>query len=364
MNRHFGLNSTVNLGDAAQAKDNNFRVIRHLAAGSVIYSHAFIVNWGYEAVANEPLYVVFGIPVGDIAVDIFFIVSGFLVTHSLVSRGDLADFFLSRFLRIYPALFIVAVISAFILGPIVSELPFSEYFSRRAVYGFAFWDTLMATPKHFRYELPGVFSSLPYPNVINGSLWSLAWELWMYWILVVLYIGGLIFRPLFWAAPIYGVYVSIQFGLLDFSSFGHLLFRLLAFFYAGALMSIYRNRILLSPALLLAATVLVIAGTLSFRNAFLLPPFLAYAVIFLAHYPKVVATRLSHGDDISYGLYIYAYPIQQMLVWQFGPRNPYIHSVVALALTIPIAYLSWSLIESPCIALKQRIRLRHHSPLN
>jgi len=87
-----------------------------------------------------------------------------------------------------------------------------------------------------------------------------------------------------------------------------------------------------------------------------LPPLLAYAVIFVAHYPGLIAKQLSHGPDLSYGIYIFAYPIQQLLVWAGGPQWPYLHSVVALALTLVPAYFSWTCIESPCIELKQRLR--------
>lgn len=352
-----GSNHAVNLGIAAKSKENNFRVIRHIAAAVVIFSHAFIVNEGMEtASVREPLKAMFGISIGEIAVDVFFVVSGFLVTHSLVSRGSLGDFFLSRALRIYPALIVLALLSAFVLGPLTTDLSLSDYFSRRAVYGFAILDSLMLTPIHIRFGLPGVFTSLPYPDVVNASLWTLPWELWMYWMLAALFVTGLIRRPLLWAVPIYIAYVSAQFGFLNASELTLVMIRFLAFFYAGAVLSMYRDRISLSPAFLITVLVAFCIGTWWSRNAFLLPPLIAYWVIFLAYYPSWVARKFSHGADLSYGIYIFAYPIQQLLVWGFGPHDPYLHSVVALALTLIPAYLSWTFVESPCIELKKRFR--------
>jgi peptidoglycan/LPS O-acetylase OafA/YrhL len=78
--------------------------------------------------------------------------------------------------------------------------------------------------------------------------------------------------------------------------------------------------------------------------------------MFCAYYPGIVVRKLSHGADISYGIYIYAYPIQQLLVWRWGPQDPYLHSIAALLFTIIPAYLSWTYIESPCLALKTRLR--------
>jgi peptidoglycan/LPS O-acetylase OafA/YrhL len=345
------------LSTAAQSKENNFRIIRHLAAAIVIYSHAFIVNEGMAAAsAREPFKAMFGISIGEIAVDVFFVVSGFLVTHSLMSRGSLADFFLSRTLRIYPALIVLALLSAFVLGPLTTDLPLSQYFSSKAVYGFAILDSLMLTPIHIRFSLPGVFANLPYPDVVNASLWTLPWELWMYWVLAALFATGLLRRPLLWAVPIYTAYILAEFNLLNVSALALISVRFLAFFYAGALLSIYRDRISLSPVILIAATLSFCIGTWWSHNAFLLPPLTAYGVIFFAYHPSLVVRKFSHGADLSYGIYILAYPVQQLLVWAFGPHDPYLHTFVALALTITPAYFSWTFIESPCIELKKRFR--------
>jgi peptidoglycan/LPS O-acetylase OafA/YrhL len=353
--------SSISLAAAATSKDNNFRIIRHVAAAAVIFSHAFIVNYGYEALKQEPFKATFGASIAEIAVNVFFIVSGFLVTNSLLSRGNLADFFASRALRIYPGLIVLVLLSALVLGPLTTELPLAQYFSHRPVYSFIVYDSLAISPFHIRYGLPDVFPSLPYPDVVNASIWTLPWEIWMYLSLAAMFVVGLLRRPLLWAVPIYAGYVATEAGLFQDHIMVMIGFRFLAFFYSGALASIYRDKIPLSPLLAAVFAAAFIFVTWLIRKPYLLPFLLAYTVMFLAYYPALITKKLSHGADISYGIYIYAYPIQQLLVWKFGPHDPYLHSVIALAITLVPAYLSWTYIESPSLALKSRIRDRYIS---
>ena len=176
------------LGDFSKGKENNLNLIRFLAAFSVLISHSFPLAMGTGT--PEPLFSYTGMTLGEVAVDIFFIISGFLVTGSLMLRKDSVEFILSRILRIYPALIIVTLITVFGLGGMFTSIPLDIYLTDNQTLRYVYKNITMITGG--AYYLPGVFINNPFPYSVNGSLWTLAWELNMYVILV----GILIFPRL------------------------------------------------------------------------------------------------------------------------------------------------------------------------
>ncbi len=338
-------------------RDNNFRIIRHIAATAVIFSHAFSLNGGYAYLSNEPLKLYAGMSFAEIAVNIFFIASGFLVTQSILSRGSVTSFILSRALRIYPALVTVVCLTALVFGPVVSTLSLSEYFSYKYVFSYVFFDGLALSPFHTRFALPGVFVGNPVPSVVNGSLWTLPWEVWMYIALA----GLLLARAdrgktlaVLWVA-LMTVHALETFDVVAFRSYDGIALRFSAYFFTGAFFYRYRAALPLNLTRQLVVTIMFIAVTLLVRNAVLLPIFLSHTVLFLALYQPLVVRRLSGGADFSYGIYLYSYPVQQLVVYKMGRHDPYFHTLIALALTLPLAALSWYLVERPTLGLKPRI---------
>ena len=162
-------------------RSNNFDTLRILAAFSVMISHSFTL----EGNPAEPLFIATDgqLSIGDLAVLIFFAISGFLIAKSYDRSHSAFDFVLARCLRILPALIAVLFISAFVIGPFLATLPVSEYFSNKHIYGYVIGNALM----WFHPSLPGVFETLPYPNAVNGSLWTLSPEIECY--LAVLFLG-------------------------------------------------------------------------------------------------------------------------------------------------------------------------------
>ena len=346
------------LAAVADSRRNNFRLIRHIAATAVIFVHSFMVltpaaspvGWAWKI--SEPG--------AGIAVDVFFVASGFLVARSLLRRGDVLDYVLSRSLRIYPALVVVVWLTAFVLGPAVTSLPLAQYFATKSVYGYVFYDSLMWFPNRFRYQLPGVFTGLGSMagDTVNASLWTLPWEVCMYASLLVLYK----LRAL--RLPIQAAFL-LSLGLLyaaeaaEWISLGvwaSLAVRFAVFFYTGVALYSFRQWVPLTHALMIAATTVFAATWWLFGAAVLLPFWLGYAVLYFAYHPALVIDRWCEGPDFSYGLYIYAYPIQQTLVWAFQPTSLPLFIAVVLALTTLVAMASWYLIEAPALALKARIR--------
>lgn len=334
--------------------ENNFRIIRHIAATAVIFSHAFIVNGGLGNLIHEPMEGATGVSLAELAVNIFFITSGFLVTQSILSRRSLIAYFISRGLRIYPALIVVVLLSALVLGPLITIQPVSQYLSTKSVYSYIFFDASAISPYHTRFELPGVFSDAPYPNVVNASLWTLPWEVWMYALLAGLFTARLLQSAglfIFWLLLMFG-HATAAFEIVDFGLYGGVGLRFLSYFFTGALFYRYRDILSLTPARQTILTTGFIVVTLIVQNEVLLPLFLAQTTLFLSLYRPLVMKRLSNGADFSYGIYLYAYPVQQLLVMELGPHDPYVNALLTFVLTVPLAAFSWYFIEKPALSLK------------
>lgn len=346
------------LADVADSRSNNFRIVRHLAAAVVIVAHSF----GLLTPASAPVGLLGQISgaASALAVDVFFIASGFLVARSLLLRGDLTDFAASRILRIYPALIVLAFLTAFVLGPIVTALPLRAYLSIKAVYSFAFLDSIMIIPHYFRYQLPGVFTMLDsrFGDTVNGSLWTLPWELWMYCSLAALFkLRALNKLPLAFGLGIVSLlFAAAPQGWTAYVSEAEIAVRFLAFFYSGVALFVLRNYVALTPRTLLVATAAFALTWWLFGRPVLLPQWLGYIVLYGVYQPGLVVGRWSEGADYSYGLYIYAYPVQQTLIWATGMTSPVLHIAASFAITLMFAMLSWHFIEQPALRLKQRLR--------
>lgn len=344
-------------GDGS-SRENNFRIIRHSAAVAVILSHSFVLTLGIENLGREPLKAATGISFAEIAVNIFFVVSGFLVAQSIMSRRSLVAYAISRILRIYPALITVVCLTAFVLGPILTTLPLAEYFGAKSVYGYVVYNSAALHPLGMRFSLPGVFEDHPYPGVVNASLWTLPWEVWMYIVLALLFLTRLL-RPrgrfvILWSGVMV-VHLVIAFGLFEPSAGIAIAVRFLSYFFTGSLFFICRDRLRLTTGRQIIFTTVFVLWALVLRNDALLPFFLAHTTLFLSLYPPLVARRFCDGPDLSYGVYLYAYPVQQVLVSLMGRHDPYLNAALSLALTLPLAALSWYLVEKPALGLKGRL---------
>ena len=163
----------------ADSKENNFHFLRFLAAALVIFSHSYPLSGSkFEPFAWLVQYNTFG----GLAVNIFFLISGFLITKSWLDNPNIFQFSMKRILRIMPAFIVAIFFSVFVVGPLVTNLSFKEYI----VHPFTklYLMNVFMFPIH--YNLPGVFVNNPYPNAVNGSLWSLPVELIMYGLVAVL----------------------------------------------------------------------------------------------------------------------------------------------------------------------------------
>jgi len=340
------ISKSISLSEISSDRNNNFNLIRVIAAVCVLISHCYPLSSPHFI---EPLKDKIGFTLGALCVDVFFITSGFLIHQSLLSNpGKL--YIKNRFLRVYPALWLMLILTVFFLGPVCSKLNYIAYFSDSKTIKFLLTNSILLTG--IRYELPGVFTENPYAYVVNGSLWTLAVEVRLY---IELFLSYWIINKLnLESSKIYkiicllgiAVFIFLIFILyLDFNSKEVL--RATTFFCGGILLNIFKHKILLIFGLLpILLFTLISAATLMpevFRLLYIL--MLPYMVILVAYYPGEKIRAYNQLGDYSYGIYIYAFPIQQLIVSRVQIVSPISLFCISLPLTVFISMLSWHLIE-------------------
>lgn len=341
------------LANVLTGRDNNLNAVRMLAAIAVIVSHAWPIT---NAKAAEPLQSLTGQTLGHYAVTIFFGISGLLIARSFDRRRSLIHFVMARVLRLYPAL-LVALVLTVIAGAFVSPLSLSAYVGSPGVWTYV---PVNLSLVFLQGSLPGVFESNVYGTVINGSLWTLFYEVACYGGVVAL--GAMGFLRKRWAMlAIMAVATVFHFagpliGQLGVPLPHYLvirleLFALLSFpFMIGTCAYVWRDRIPLSAGimLLLWIPVPLFAGTT------LMSSFIVIALVYLALWagfvPKSRALAYNRLGDYSYGVYIYAFPVQQGFVWFMPGMSPLTNILLALPVTVLLAVLSWHLVETRALA--------------
>ena len=309
----------------------------------------------------------------DVWVDGFFAISGFLITWSWFRHPRLREFFVARGLRILPGFWVCLAVIAFVIAPISVAVqggsargllqsfePIRYLVSNSAV--------LMA-----KIDVGGTPRGVPFAGQWNGSLWTLTFELLCYIAVAALGVASLLSRrwilpglfilALWWSVslgPTSGVFDKPQGAGHAVDPAAAALFmeqsaaRFAVMFLAGALLYQFRSKI---PA----AWSLVAGGVLIVLVASLLPNYRMVGAIPLA-YAIIVSGALMRHDwldlrtDLSYGVYIYAWPMQQLLViCGLAFLNPFVFAIVATIATLPLAALSWFVVEKPSLALKSRL---------
>lgn len=321
----------------------------------VLYGHCYPLT-GHTP---EPLSQ-FGLNLGHIAVDIFFVTSGYLVTGSLVSRKNIIHFFLSRSLRILPGLLISLLFCIFVIGLSYTKLTISEYLSHPRTYSFLLTN-LNILSENLQWDLPGVFLTNPYKIAVNGSLWTLPWEINMYIILfiigIMLYIKPSLANPSKIWIPLVVIYIisTLLFFFFYYNNpqnIPHNL-RFLSTFFAGASLYIFKNNIMISHRLfiLIAFMLIYFANTIQIFFS-LYHTLIPYLVLYFAFFPYKKLQQFNKLGDYSYGVYIYAFPVQQAVINSFPAIIPDNMFLLSTLITLCCAIISWHFIERPMLKLK------------
>jgi peptidoglycan/LPS O-acetylase OafA/YrhL len=335
---------------AHNRRENNFDALRLLAALAVILSHAFLIAQGTEK--NDPLNWLTGnqCMLGLTGVFVFFAVSGFLFTQSFEQTRSPLRYLIKRVLRIFPAYLVCLVLTAFVLGPIVTTLPLGDYLHRPEPYNYLYYNSFFDIRVH---ELPGVmFVDNPIGLEINGSLWSLGCEFDMYLMVLVLGMLRLLRWPVCVALLALGMACIAFPGTLGFlGGWGWTL----SFFAIGMILYKLRDtRIFDGRLALLALAGLALSIPLQ-QFILLFPVFGCYLALYVALHPKLPIIRATRFGDLSYGLYIFGWPSEQIVIWLLhGHVEWWQVFLLATLLAGSLAFLSWHLVEKRALRLKPR----------
>ncbi|XQW85356.1 acyltransferase family protein [Thalassotalea piscium] len=355
------LQTKVSLNSVIDSKNNNFNLIRMIAALAVIVSHSYALSLGDKNLGG--IKNLLGISLGTIAVDVFFITSGLLVTRSLLVRTDLKFFVVSRILRIFPAL-IICVFFCATLGAYLSSFSLINYLQDPELVNFIFYNSTIILTDY--QELPGVFYNAPFDRSVNGSLWTLPWELRMYVVLIGIGVVTYLLNKTKVTFPYAQVFIiciavcsTALYFYFHFSEnyhwFYYKFFRFSSAFFIGGGLYVLRKYITLTlPSVLIAVSLMLLALYLSKTTFFVAYIFmLPYIVLCAAYLPTGKILNYNKLGDFSYGTYIYAWPIQQTLAVTISPITPYEMMFLASIVTILLAVMSWHIIEKPTMALKK-----------
>lgn len=343
----------LRLADRLGGRDNNLNLIRIIAAIGVLMSHSFPITLG--PTAHDPLASVVGSSVGWFAVAIFFCISGLLISRSFDRRRALPEWFLARFLRLFPGLLAVLSLTVLVLGPLLTALPVSAYWADPATWSYLPKNLVLAWRQH---ALPGVFSSNPYGPAINGSLWSLYYEVVCYGgVLLAGLLGMFRYSRLFGAAI---VGFAIAYGLLHglSSERWHIaglnieqLFRLAYPFALGMAAYVWRDRLTLDWRIMGGLWLLaLLSAAMPFFTEMLVLA-ICYSVLVLAFVPQGRVLGYNRLGDYSYGTYIYAFPVQQLMVHLMPGQHWAANIALSLPVTLLFAVMSWHWVERPALAM-------------
>ena len=344
---------------ATAHRSNNLDALRLIGALAVIFGHAYhIVGRPFE----NP--VVAGYPVQTLGVVIFFSISGYLITASWSRTRNPVSYLAARSLRIFPALVVVVLVCMFVIGPVVSVLPNSQYFDAPN-----FWSYLGNIILRPQYELPGVWGDHPYPNAVNGSLWTLPAEFFCYLLVPLVFLAPKVAR-----IPVIGLLLaaSVWYSMtppLESMVVWHSRISdnalMWVFFAAGAILRLLAERGLrfrTDVAVGLLAVHLVIAGTLPQHITKVAWLFLPYVVLAVGLASTPYVRRASRYGDLSYGLYLWAFPVQQLVIDLWGVQRMSVNLLIVTAVTAALALVSWHVVEHPSLKLKDRLVRRLTRP--
>lgn len=325
---------------------NNFNLLRLVFAILVILSHSPELVDGNRS--REVLTRIFHtISFGEFAVDGFFLLSGYLILQSWTNTPRLLDFIRSRVLRIFPAFIVATLVCVLVVGPLAATSP--TYFVDLAK-----GVLLLKSP-----VLPAVFKGTHYPG-LNGAMWTIPFEFICY--LCVLFAGviGITKKREVCLVFIAGVLIIFglqRFGYLENVAGHHLwkhpLVRLGSFFLMGSFFYLYRDKLVFSRRFALLAAVVLIWGLFSWRlSELILATAGGYLLFFVAFRPISSISDFNKLPDVSYGVYLYGWPVQKLLLWYFPMMSPWTLFVLACVGALICGVVSWYAVEKPFLRLK------------
>jgi len=333
-------------------RDNNFDFIRLFLAVLVIFSHSYPLGTGSEVAEPFNVLTRHQVTGGHIAVDLFFVISGFLITASFERSTSIGSYLKKRFLRIYPGFIVAMSLAVLVVLPASGgHMDATSHIGRMA-------DFMGQTLRLQEFRYTGAFSNVPKPGPINGSVWSIQYEFWCYIGVILLGVLGAlrsnrtligIFLCSILASYLFAVFRWTPGGKWLGTIFGYPPFwaRLLPMYIVGVVAYKLRAHLLIRTSwIMVACGLLVAAAIMPYGWTLLFPVAGAYLVLVAAYHPAIRLHGWSRFGDFSYGTYLYAFPVQQMLMhWLGHTVPPWKLFLMAAPITLLCAVISWHAVE-------------------
>ena len=316
------------LDECSNGKDNNISLIKFIAAIFVIFNHSFpltgsggdyISRWAHGQTTF-----------GGVAVSIFFFYGGFLIMKSMENKKNAKDYFKARCNRIFPELWMVILLSVFVLGPAVTELSLAEYFKSGSTYLYLLNGLLI--PIH---SLPGVFLHNEYNSTVNGALWTLPVEFICYILCFIFYKLKLSEKKyaIYTAPFVFGGYL-VLWKFLKAIPLLHSALTPIMIFYAGMLFYIYREKIKIYWYVAIALLLILVIG-IYFRLFFVVVLFtFPYFLAWFGFGTHIKTTKIGSKVKISYGMYLVGFPVQQLLCAVIPDISQMVNFVLATIIAV------------------------------
>lgn len=337
-------------------RDNNFNLLRVLAASFIAYYHCHFMTLG-------PLMVDGRYPVlyqiSQFVLSFFFVISGFLIARSYERRRSFVSYFAARMLRLLPGVFVLSLLLVFVVGPLVTETSLLVYFSSPETWAFVPLTTLLDPDR----GLPGVFASNINSNEVDQALWTLRYEVICYLALGVIGVLGILQRKSWFAllslAVLIGyVWLSYFTALREIAAVNHLTFFGLSFF-IGTGFYVYRAFVPLGLVWLIALVGAAGLAAWLYGVRAAEPVMLvacAYFFLWLAFVPVGRLRAYNQLGDFSYGIYIYHFPVQQVVMSLGIGFTALPLFLVTMPIVVCCGILSWHLVEQPALSLIRKHR--------
>lgn len=332
-------------------ENNNLDLIRIFLAIIVIVGHTEALN-GEDKSWADPLFLFDFTYSGALAVKLFFFISGLVVTNSYLNKKDPIYFVIARAFRILPLLFFVLAVTVFIFGPVLTNLTAGNYFSNPDNFAYI-WKNLLFNTQHY---LTGVFNNNHFKNEVNGSLWTLKYEMACY--LIVLLAFGVLGKKnkYFLNIPILLVIID---AFLTKGFFYHYLgenteLNLTPVCFAlGALLAINSEIISINLKTIIFTLILYFVFSGTAQNHLLFILCVTMITIYISANRKFISLKPKY--DISYGVYLWGFLIQQTLYHYFGHMASWLHCLLAVLIACILGLGSHLLIEKPFMILGKKM---------
>lgn len=335
----------ASLAERFDPRRNSLSVLRLTLAAIVAVVHAQAIGWGRQPGLGDT-------DLGDLAVDGFFVVSGFLVVRSALRLPTLRRYAWHRALRILPGFWVCLLVVAFVAAPLVAWLsgrsPLVILTGDQSAVGYVARNALLLIRQ---WDVAGL--AIGADHSLNGSLWTLFYEAVCYGgVAVLIALVPVALRRYAVAVAVAVVWLfmlATETGVVDGGP--KYLPRFALLFGLGALGWLFADRIRFGPAALVAAGASLLAGSLALHDYRVVGAVgFAYLLLWVV---VALPVRYEPKTDLSYGLYVYHWPVQQVLVATgLSGLGVVGFTLVALALTAVLAAASWRWIERPALARK------------